>query len=173
MKRITEDLRRALAAMACSEAGEFLSPLQKASVLDSRKRSPAAVAVNRSHLRGRRLALATGGTGSPRAFDYALQCCRQLEAALDVISLNECIYEMDPSRSAELQAHGIQWRSLALDGEPLNALAGYLRNNVQPLFLVADETGFPATELLTGRVKKALWPSHIPLVVIAAGTPNP
>ncbi|WP_303901273.1 hypothetical protein [Thiohalomonas denitrificans] len=173
MKRITEDLRRALEAMACSDAGEFLSPRQKRKVLDSRKRSPAAATVDRSHVGGRRLALATGATGSRRAFDYALQCCCQLEAALDVISLKGFIYEMDPGRSAELQAHGIRWRSLALEGEPLTALAGYLRTNTQPLFLVADETGFPATELLTGTVKKALWPSHIPLVVIAAGAPNP
>lgn len=185
MKRLTAQLKQALAALAYADAGEMLPGTDKTRVLagagrpaapaastapSPAPRPPAAVlgpAVSALFAGRRQVGLYLGASLDPAVLRYAADTCRQLDAALTVITFQT----EDTARSLlapyldELGRDGVVWRVARLSGEPRPSLVRFLKGEPRMLFLVATEAGFLGQTLLSGASRRV--DLGLPIVLVA------
>jgi len=112
MKPLSQQLKQALAALACADAGEMLSRREMDQVLGS------GGAVKPAGREGRReVAMGLGSLLHGRVIRYALGVCQRLDADLCVLAADtDAAYrQLDPYR-AEWQRAGINCRTEAVAG---------------------------------------------------------
>ncbi len=149
MKKLSQHLKQALAALATADAGEMLSRRQMARVLQGQA-GPAVPP-------RRQVALWAGATPSKAVLDYALAACKRLDAGLAV--LHAPGKDMACLRAA-LGAG--DFHSTALGGRPEAAVRHYIATHSQVAFLVLD--GDDATaQLLAQRAGNP----GVPMVLVA------
>lgn len=125
VKKLTQQLKQALAALAAADAGEMLTRTQKDRYLVSRVDKPE------SHRR--QVALWASADLSKAALDYTLAACRRMDAALTVLHMENTDVSALRDRLGRQPA-----RFVALGGRPEAALRDYLAANARVAFLVLD-----------------------------------
>ncbi|MCU0935013.1 MAG: hypothetical protein MUF66_02830 [Gammaproteobacteria bacterium] len=191
MKRLTAQLKQALAALAYADAGEMLPGTDKTRVLAASSpaaapakatvpspgpRPPAVVPappVSALFAGRKQVGLYLGVALDPAVLRYAADTCRQLDAALTVITFQP----EDTARSllaphlAELGRDGVVWRIARLSGEPRPSLTRFLKGEPRMLFLVATEAGFLGQTLLSGAGRRV--DLGLPIVLVATDAHGP
>ena len=179
MKSLTDELKRALAALASAEAGEMLSRRQKMSWLGDgaprgevarRDHAPGAVTRAASTRPNRQVALGIGDWISGAAVDYAIGLCRRMEAGLALL-VGET---PDRARAVlaphlrRLEASGVAWNLVSLPGEGPADLERYIHDNPQVLLMVSSSSDDMLQRLVTrGPRRRRAKGLQVPLVVLA------
>jgi hypothetical protein len=184
MKRLTAQLKQALAALAYADAGEMLPGTEKTRVLGRAGRGPTTSAsvqppappppvalpppaVSPLFAGRKQVGLYLGASLEPAVLRYAAETCRQLDAALTVITFQS----EDTARSLlapyldELGRDGVVWRVARLSGEPRTSLVRFLKGESRLLFLVATEAGFLGQTLVSGTGRRIEL--GLPIVLVA------
>lgn len=188
MKRLTAQLKQALAALAYADAGEMLTGSEKDRVLgrDGQLTPPSAttaagvppraprrpVAVPPAPVSGlfagrKQVGLFLGASLDPAVLRYAADTCRDLDAALTVITFQT----EDTARAllnpylSELGSQGVVWRIARLSGEPRSGLVRFVKGEPRLLFLVATEAGFLGHTLISGAGRRVEL--GVPIVLVA------
>ncbi len=186
MKRLTAQLKQALAALAYADAGEMLPGIDKTRVLAGSSppipavapakapapspgpRPPAALPpVSTLFAARKQVGLYLGAALEPEVLRYAAETCQQLDAALTVITFQT----EDTARSLlapyldGLGRSGVVWRIARLSGEPRASLVRFLKGEPRMLFLLATEAGFLGQTLLSGAGRRV--DLGLPIVLVA------
>ena len=182
MKRLTEGLKRALSALAWSEAGELRPHWEKAALLDGKpppapspraSTYPGAITRAAAQRSNREVALACGDALPQTVVDYAVGLCRRLESRLAFLSRGtpEQAELMVGAHATRLESAGVDWCVVALADDSPARLARYIRDNPQVVVLVSSGSDDPLQSLV-GRGRRACLPNGlpVPLVVVAQGT---
>lgn len=131
--RLKQGVKRMLDALAYQDAGDYLSYRAKLDVLGVADVRKPAVATGRSN---NRVALLTDG--DDQALAYALEICSHQSATLDVVMHGEAL--TDARRMQRLRAPlvGIPHQAIHLPGDTLSALADYVNNQSNLLYLISS-----------------------------------
>ena len=163
---LIQDIKRMLSALAHANAGDYLSPRQKARCLaGSNAATPPAVADPVARQAQPQVGLYLGSELSPEVMSYAIQTCARLRYGLTVLTfLSEAEAEerLQPYRP-ELKAAGVPLTVHVLTGEPLAGLAHGLRRHREVAFLVANEGGYLGQSLIHGTLAHTL---PVPVVMV-------
>lgn len=171
MKALTRTLKTMLDALAHEDAGEFLTPRQKAAVLGqtsnaSSTQTVAPVVPEAAPASRRRVALFTGSELPIDVIDYVTQTCSRLQHDLTVLTFeSESTMQalIEPHRE-RMEASGIDIRLVSLAGNTISQLTRYLGNHPEIAFLACKESGYLGRSYLTGNQQKNAIP--VPVVVI-------
>lgn len=173
IKRLTEDLKRALSALALSEAGELRTHWEKAALLDGRlpERAPVQAASHESReaapLRSEReIALCCGGPPSDATVDYIIGLCRRLEAGL-VLLVREAPEPAEPMPAApasRLDGAGVHWRFARVADDSLPGIARYIRQNPQVVLMVSG--GNDPLQGIAGRGRRGHLQRELPVPLV-------
>lgn len=179
MKRLTAQLKKALAALAYADVGEMLPGMDKDHVLGiSAKPGPAATPaplpprplakVSPLPSLNGQVGLYLGATLDPAVVHYAADTCREINAALTVVTFQSegRVRELLAPHLAELGREGVVWRIARLRGEPRSSLARFLRHEPRMLFLVCSESGFLGHAVRSGVGRRMDF--GLPIVMVTA-----
>ncbi|MDO9225701.1 MAG: hypothetical protein Q8M09_19560 [Pseudomonadota bacterium] len=154
MKKLSQHLKQALAALATADAGEMLTRRQMERVLRNHDEHGGPAVPPR-----RQVALWAGATLSKAALDYALSACRRLDAGLTVLHAESA----NPARLRNTLCDAA-FRLVALGGRPEDAMRHFIATHSQTAFLILDGDD-NATQILSQRVGNP----GVPIVVVVAG----
>lgn len=184
MTALTDTLKKMLNALACADAGEFLSPGQKTECLNRALGRPAAEvepaaaapaqveAATPATPARRRVALYMGSELPADMMNYIMQTCARLKHGLTVLTFqpeDEGRALLKPYNDA-LASAGIDLQLEALSGDPVPGLSRYLRAHPEIAFLACRETGYLGRSFLNGTQRKNALP--VPVVLIEAHAPG-
>jgi hypothetical protein len=131
--RLKQGVKRMLDALAYQDAGDYLSYRAKLGVLGvSEVHKPASGPVRASN----RVALLTDG--DDEALGYALEICSHQSATLDVVVHGEALTDARRMQKLRASVVGIPHQAIHLPGETLSALADYVNNQSNLLYLVSS-----------------------------------
>lgn len=154
MKKLTQHLKRAMAALAVADAGEMLTRRQMARVIHSR--------VEGHVIPQRQVAMWVGSHVSSATLADALSVCKRLDAGL-------CVLHAPGVETAQLHKslgnHPVRY--VALSGRPEVALRQFVTAHAQVAFLVLDGRNH-ADSALAQRVGNL----GVPLVAVSAERPQ-
>ncbi len=168
MKKLTQEIKRMLNALAYANAGDYLSLRQKARVIagspvpSGKPEAPPPEAVRPQ------VGLYLGSELPADVMQYVVQTCARLKHGLTVLTFqseSEARALLAP-HAAALAAANIEPRVAVLAGEPPAALAHALRRRPEVAFLVCNESGYFGHGLLKGSQRKDSMP--VPVVLVAS-----
>ena len=175
MKRLTEELKRALAALAWADAGEMLSRPEKARILtdpgatvDEPALLPPARTRPASAGPGRKVALGLGRDLPEGVMSYVVSTCQRFGAHLTVLTLEDpaSVSTQLAPYAQDLAAAGIRWDVVQLGPHPAEEVTRYLRDNPRIMFMVSSGVDDPSRALL-GEDGRKPRPLPVPLVLVA------
>jgi len=168
MKKMTQEIKRMLEALALANAGDSLTRRQMSHHLAGKpvpqSKPEAPVAASQQPQVG----LYLGSELSADVMQYVIQTCTRLKHGLSVLSFqseNEAQTLLAPYQEALAEA-GIEMRVTILTGEPPAALIHALRRRPEVAFLICNESGYLGRGLITGAVRQDSMP--VPVVLVAA-----
>lgn len=172
MKKMTQEIKRMLEALALANAGDSLTRRQMSRHLAGKpapeSKTPAPVATSQQPQVG----LYLGSELSADVMQYVIQTCTRLKHGLSVLSFqseNEAQTLLAPYQEALAEA-GIEMRVAILTGEPPAALIHALRRRPEVAFLICNESGYLGRSLITGAVRQDSMPVPVVLVASKEGT---
>lgn len=178
MTKLTDSLKRMLDALAHADAGEYLTPRQKAACLkplaDIAQTAPIShipeTAAATPAASRQQVALYMGSELSSDMMNYVMQTCARLNHGLTVLTFqpdNDASALLDPYKEM-LQSMGIAMQLVVLTGEPIAGLIRYLRRHPEVAFLACNETGYLGRSVLNGSQRTSTLP--VPVVLVEAQT---
>ena len=162
MKPLSQQLKQALAALACADAGEMLSRDDMGRMLGD---APTAETAGRE---GRReVVMGLGDLLSGRVIRYALGVCQRLDADLCILAedVDAAYRQLDPYR-AQWQQAGIRCRTEVVAGT--RGVRAFFDRHPQVLFAVSGGND-PLTAAFAGRRNTK---PPVPLVLVDDGPPT-
>jgi hypothetical protein len=169
MKKLTDDIKRVLAALGNQHAGEYMMPRDKADIVGY-ARSSANQTVKRlpraTGSASRRVAFLTDGRGEGAPLDYVIELCGRQQASVDLLVHGVVDTKRVDNLKKRLDRSGITCRSSSLGIDALTGLEDYISQHQSLIFLVAMPD-----DLLARRLTEELIPSRelhmrVPLVMI-------
>ncbi len=169
MKKLTQEIKRMLNALAYANAGENLSRRQKMQALSGSTTPVAAAPAPAPATHLPQVGLYLGSELPADVMQYVMQTCTRLKHGLTVLTFQSEIEAqtlLAPFKSA-LDAAGIEPRVSVLTGEPPASLIHALRKRPDVAFLICNESGYLGRSLLKGTVRQDAIP--VPVVMVAGG----
>ena len=157
MKRLTEDLKRMLNALALQDAGDFLPMRDKMHALNGGVLPPQGEA--------RRVALLSDGRDSNEALHYALNACGNQQASLDLVLYGEARNQVEELRQ-QLQGSAIAYEIILLGKQSVASLGDYLNSRHSLTYLVASADDPLALELTKESSPHLGGRLHLPMVLV-------
>lgn len=172
MKHLTACLKLAQSGLAFAESGEMLPGRDKNQVLAQfAPRVAVPPAVKMPEAKGRKqIGLGLGTSLPPAVMAYVTSACRRMDADLSVLcaSARDACALLAPHR-ASLEAAGIAWGTVELDGSDERALLRYLGGNSRVLFVVSGGADDPVQSLIgSGNGRRGFGTAPVPIVVVAS-----
>lgn len=170
VKQLSKELKRALGALALSNAGEYLSQQEKESRLGAgsrtggRSKKPARLLSAATPHQPRQVALAVGSQLPESVLQYALHTCHQIGAQLVVLCTSEGESALAPHLGA-IQAARIPYRMVTLDNPDKGELGRFLQDHANLQFVIAW-AGEACREIPLH--PEGRWELPIPLVMVSA-----
>ena len=175
MKPLTNALKKMLSGLAHADAGEYLTPRQKAAYLQNTNvnvvnsdEPPPVLSEKAVKKTRRRVAMYMGSTLPAKMMDYVIETCSSLEHDLTVLT-----FETGPVSSAllepymkQLEERGIALETAKLSGEPIAGLARYLRNHSEIAFMTCKDTGYLGRSYINGTQARNALPVPVVVVVV-------
>ncbi len=172
MIKLTEEIKRMLNALACADAGEYLTLRQKTDYLNQKFSADnpiqaATPAPAQATSERQQVALYMGSELPADMMHYVVQTCGRLKHGLTVLT-----FQSDSAARAllspyanELADAGIAMKTVLLTGDPVSGLARYLRRHPEVAFLACKETGYLGRSFLNGTQRQDILP--VPVVLVA------
>ena len=179
MVKLTEVIKRMLNALACADAGEYLSLHQKIDYLNQKSGTgnalqadtPMPVPTQATRQR-QQVALYMGSELPAEMMHYVVETCGRLKHGLTVLT-----FQSDSTARALLSPYAdeladaeIALKIVPLTGDPVSGLARYLRRHPVVAFLVCKETGYLGRSFLNGTQRQDILP--VPVVLVAIREDN-
>ncbi len=171
MRKLSEDFRRMLDALAHQDAAEYLPMRDKYRQLGIvQPRVPAADGAAESAATRRRVALLGDGRAAGGHLDYAIDACRRQRAGLDIVLHGAATRKpAHPQELSErLRRQGIDARVVKLESGNVQALNEYVSQHPSLLLVVApaaDALARAFTESTLSRGQRL----YVPMVMIQDG----
>ena len=169
MKKMTQEIKRMLEALALANAGDHLSRRQKSRLIAGRPAPEAKPEPPVVKLQQPQVGLYLGSELSADVMQYVVQTCTRLKHGLSVLSFqseSEVETLLAPYQEGLAEA-GIETRVAILTGEPPAALVHALRRRPDIAFLICNESGYLGRSLIKGTVRQDSIP--VPVVLVTAG----
>ena len=173
MKKLTENLKQMLDALAHAHAGEYLTQREKTRILTQAPGSielvppPAEPAVVNKGSTARRIALYLGNDLPAEVMDYVIQTCARVQHELTVLTFESesCARALLEPHLKALEAAGVDMKLEVLSSEqPIAGLKRYLRSHPEVAFLACKDTGYLGRSYLSGTRNQNSLP--VPVVVV-------
>jgi hypothetical protein len=169
MKKLTDDIKRVLAALGNQHAGEYLSPRDKSGIVGYARSSAKPTveklpqAINSAT---KRVAFLTDGRGEGAPLDYVIELCGRQQASVDLLVHGVVDTHRVDMLKQRLDQAGIAYRSSTLGIDTVTGLEDYVSQHQSLIFLVAMPD-----DALAMRLTEELIPSRelhlrVPLVMI-------
>ena len=179
MKPLTDALKRMLNGLASADAGEYLTPRQKAAffedteykVVQADDAAPVLSEAAASASTRRHVAMYMGSELPASMMEYVIETCSSLEHDLTVLTLESSSISnalLEPYKDT-LNGKGIEMQIVKLSGEPITGLARYLRSHPEIAFMACKDTGYLGRTYLNSTQAKNALPVPVVVVVTQAG----
>jgi hypothetical protein len=168
MKKMTQEIKRMLEALALASAGENLTRRQKSRLISGTRAALAKADTVAPKTLQPQVGLYLGSALPPDVMQYVVQTCTQLKHGLTVLSFqseSEAQKLLAPYQDSLAEA-GIEMRVSILTGEPPAALVHALRRRSDIAFLICNESGYLGRSLIKGTLRQDAIP--VPVVLVAA-----
>ncbi len=170
MKRLTEDLKNMLNALALQDVADYLPMRDKMQALAfnepqrsvQRFQAPAA---------SRRVALLSDGHNSNETLRYALNTCSNQQASLDLVLYGEARNQVEELRH-QLQGSGIAYEIILLGKQSVESLSDYLNSRHSLTYLVASTDDPLALKLTKESSPHMGGRLHLPIVLVDRSPKN-
>jgi len=141
MKKLTADLKRMLAGLACQDAGDYLSLEEKLRQIGQPEQADTPRAANTdappAPATPRRVAVVINKGSTQAAFVHALQACQRLGAHLDLLLSGPASRERVVQLEAAVKRAGVTSRSIYLSGPVARGIADYAEQHYSLTYIVA------------------------------------
>ena len=179
MKPLTDALKRMLNGLASADAGEYLTPRQKAAffedteykVVQADDAAPVLSEAAATASMRRHVAMYMGSELPASMMEYVIETCSSLEHDLTVLTLESSSISnalLEPYKDT-LNGKGIEMQIVKLSGEPIPGLARYLRSHPEIAFMACKDTGYLGRTYLNSTQAKNALPVPVVVVVTQAG----
>jgi hypothetical protein len=176
MKKLGKDLKRALAALAHQDAGDYLSMNAKMDILgydrETENKSLVSPRLVSNRIVKKRIALISNGHGLGAPLDYLIDTCKRQNTDVDLLLHGE----FDNARISTLESHlfeaGIQSVRIKLGSNAINKIIKYISRQPSLVFIVGMPDDTVARMLMEEIIPSAEHRITIPLVLIDAKTPE-
>lgn len=179
MKPLTDALKRMLNGLASADAGEYLTPRQKAAffedteykVVQADDAAPVLSEAAASASTRRHVAMYMGSELPASMMEYVIETCSSLEHDLTVLTLESSSISnalLEPYKDT-LNGKGIEMQIVKLSGEPIPGLARYLRSHPEIAFMACKDTGYLGRTYLNSTQAKNALPVPVVVVVTQPG----
>ena len=179
MKPLTDALKKMLNGLASADAGEYLTPRQKAAffedtdvkVVNATDSAPVLSEAAVTASARRHIAMYMGSELPASMMDYVIETCSSLEHDLTVLT-----FESNSISNALLQPYtdalankGIEMQIVKLSGEPIRGLARYLRSHSEIAFMACKDSGYLGRNYMNSTQAKNALPVPVVVVVTQPG----
>ena len=173
MKKLSENLKQMLDALAYAHAGEYLTQREKTRILAQASgeitQVPAVAepVAKRKGSTARRIALYLGNELPPEVMDYVIQTCARVQHELTILTFEteNCARALLEPHQEALEAAGVDMKLELLSSEqPIPGLKRYLRSHPEIAFLACKDTGYLGRSYLSGTRNQNSLP--VPVVVV-------
>ncbi|MGB5457137.1 MAG: hypothetical protein WBO18_14385, partial [Gammaproteobacteria bacterium] len=174
MKPLTDALKKMLNGLASADAGEYLTPRQKAAffedtdvtVVNATDEAPVLSEAAATASTRRRIAMYMGSELPASIMNYVIETCSSLEHDLTVLTFesNSISNALLEPYTEILTGKGIEMQIVKLSGEPIPGLARYLRSHPEIAFMACKDTGYLGRSYMNSTQAKNALP--VPVVVV-------
>ncbi len=171
MTKLSDEIKRALSALAYQDAGEHLTTRDKIELLgdgsesqitaESEKRSVSNPAAS-----NKRIALLIDGSNSESAVTYAIETATRLEVKIDLLTHSVTDDEIYKELDQRISDAGILSRRIPLANEKYDGILSYLNTTPALIFLIASVNDTIAKTLAEEVIPKQISIVPVPLVLI-------
>ncbi len=165
MKRLTDDLKRMLSAMALQDAADYPPMRDKMGGLGFSEPKRGAHLPGGGPRPSRRVALLSDGQDSNGPLHYALNACSNQQASLDLVLYGEAREQVEELRH-QLQSSGIAYELILLGKQSMESLVDYLNSRHSLAYLVASADDALALELTQENSPHIDGRLHLPMVLV-------
>lgn len=170
MKKLSKDLKRALAALAHQDAGEFLSMNDKMKSIgygnNSENKSPGSPHLISNSFVKKRIALLSDGRDLNFPIEYAIDACKRQNADIDLLLHGE----FDRSSISVIESHirkaGIQSQRIQFGDNATIKIIEYISKQPSLIFMAATPDNSIARVLMEEILPSPEQRFAIPLVLI-------
>ncbi len=173
MSKLSDDLKRMLAGLACQDAGEFLPMQQKMEILVTEPAAAPAAEGGPSGAAPRqathRIALVSDGRGLGAPLDYAMDAALRQGARVDLLVHGTFDARGLDAMTGRLGANRIPFQVIRLGMDTVEDIATYICNHPSLIFVVAMPDDSAARTLVEEVIPRRGGRVPVPLVLIEAG----
>jgi hypothetical protein len=171
MTKLSDDIKRALSALAYQDAGEFLTTRDKIELLGDTSESqiiaePAKRSITKPAVSNKRIALLIDGSNSKSAVTYAIETASRLEVKIDLLTHSVTDDQTYKELDQRISDAGILSRRVPLVNEKYDGILSYLNANPALIFLIASVNDTIAKTLAEEVIPNQISIVPVPLVLI-------
>jgi len=170
MKKLTDDLKRMLAGLACQDAGDYRTLEEKLRQIGQSDQTdtPRAANTDAPHTPAtpRRVAVVINKGSTQAAFDHALQACQRLGAHLDLLLSGPANRDRVVQLEAAVQRAGVASRAIYLSGPVARGIADYAEQHYSLLYIVAALDDPDLAEMIEEALPARRRYLPVPLVLV-------
>ncbi|MDH5785038.1 MAG: hypothetical protein OEZ16_05430 [Chromatiales bacterium] len=165
MKRLTEDLKRMLNALALQDAADYLPMREKMRALGGSDSDMAGQKPGEDPPPQRRVALLSDGGDSNEALQFALNACANQRATLDLVLYGVARDQIEELRQ-QLQAADLAYEIILLGEKNIHSLIDYLDSRRSLTYLIASADNSLALKLTKENSPHQGGRLHLPMVLV-------
>ncbi len=165
MKRLTEDLKRMLNALAMQDVADYLPMRDKMNALAGGPNEWQGYMAGNQPPVSRRVAVLSDGRGSNEALHYALDACKNQSASLDLVLYGEAREQVEELRT-QLERSGIAYEIILLGKQSVASLTDYMNTRRTLTYLIAPADDPLALELTEESSPHQGGRLHLPMVLV-------
>ncbi len=176
MKKLSNDLKRALNALAFQDAAEFLSTRDKLNVLgygNKKTKHPLIPRLKAQIIETpKRIALMAGETSHGIPLDYAIDACKRQgkNTHIDILIHNSGNVETTLTLEKRIKQAGLEFQLNQLGENSVETLISYIHNHPSLVFLISTPDDEVARVLIEEIMPKSEERIQVPVVLIEEST---
>ena len=176
MKKLSDDIKRALNALAYQDATEFLSTREKLDVLgygNKKVRHPLIPRQNTQKIETpKRIGLVVDNRRNSAPLDYAIDACKRQgdNTLIDILMHGSMDTETLTNLEKQIKQAGLDYQIIKLGENAIEGLINYIKNHPSLIFLISMPDDEIARVLIEEVMPKSGEHIQVPVVLIEGNT---
>lgn len=176
MKKLSDDIKRALNALAYQDATEFLSTREKLDVLgygNKKTRHPLIPRRNTPKIETpKRIGLVVDTRSNSAPLDYAIDACKRQgeNSHLDILMHGSVDTETTTNLEERIKQAGLYYQIIKLGEKTIEELINYIKSHPSLIFLISMPDDEVARVLIEEVMPKSGEHIQVPVVLIEGNT---
>ncbi len=177
MKNLSDDIKRALNALAFQDAADFLSTRDKMEVMGYGNKKTKHPVIPRQKTQKielpKRIALMAGERSIDAPLDYAIDACKRQgkNTHIDILLHHSVNAETTLSLEKRIKQAGLEYQLIQLGESSVEGLISYLRNHPSLIFLISLPDDEVVRVLIEEIMPKSGERIQVPVVLIEGRPP--